>query len=50
MRSGQFIIQPGGYKAFVPNPLPPDPPISIDLEMLKLLSEANRAIGRLDVC
>jgi Fic family protein len=48
MRSGQFIIQPGGYKAFVPNPLPPDPPISIDLEMLKLLSEANRAIGRLD--
>ena len=48
MRSGQFIIQPGGYKAFVPNPLPPDPPISIDLEMLKLLSEANRAIGRLE--
>lgn len=48
MRSGQFIIQPGGYKAFMPNPLPPDPPISIDLEMLKLLSEANRAIGRLD--
>lgn len=48
MRSGQYITQPSGYKSFIPNPLPPNPPIEIDSEMLKLLSEANRAIGRLD--
>ena len=47
-RSGRYIQQPGGYKAFVPEGLPPDPPIRIDEEMLTLLSQADRALGRLD--
>lgn len=36
------------YKAFVPRPLPPDPPIAIDSAMFILLEDANRALGRLD--
>jgi Fic family protein len=36
------------YKAFVPRPLPPDPPIAIDSTMFILLEGANRALGRLD--
>ena len=47
-RSGRYIQQIGGYKAFIPNFLPPVPPIEIDAEMLTLLSEADRALGRLD--
>lgn len=42
------MTQPGGYRAFVPAALPPDPPLSIDPEMLRLLSEADLALGRLD--
>ena len=26
-RAGKMVIQAGGYKAFIPKPLPPDPPI-----------------------
>ncbi len=37
-----------GYAAFVPNKLPPNPPIEIDAEMQKLLSLADRKLGRLD--
>lgn len=38
-----------GYYCFIPAPLPPDnPPIQYDDEMICLLSEANRFIGRLD--
>jgi Fic family protein len=48
MRSGAFIKQVSGYAAFVPNPLPPDPPVQIDAEMAHLLSEADRSLGRLD--
>lgn len=44
-RSGQYIFQISGYKAFIPNPLPPNPPVKIDDQ---LLSEANIALGRLD--
>jgi Fic family protein len=40
--------QPSGYFAFIPNPLPPEPPIHIDDEMFKLLSDADRKLGRLD--
>ena len=47
-RSGQYLAQPTGYSAFVPKPLPPDPPILIDGEMQALLSKADRALGRLD--
>lgn len=47
-RSGRYIQQPTGYKAFIPNPLPPDPSIAISPEMQVLLSQADRALGRLD--
>jgi Fic family protein len=48
MRSGTFVKQASGYDAFIPRPLPPDPPVQIDSEMAHLLSEADRALGRLD--
>lgn len=48
MRAGAFVRQPAGYAAFIPKPLPPDPPLSIDAELLDLLSKADRALGRLD--
>jgi len=48
VRAGRYIRQPGGYRAFIPEPLPPDPPIDIDDEMLVRLSAADRALGRLD--
>lgn len=35
-------------RAFVPNPLPPSPPLRLDGALLKLLETANRALGRLD--
>ena len=48
MRAGRLIRQIEGYKAFIPAPLPPDPPLSFDAEMITLLSRADRALGRLD--
>src|ERR1700692_709057 len=47
-RAGSYITQIGGYKAFVPEPAPPNPPIQLDDEMLHLLSQADRELGRLD--
>jgi Fic family protein len=47
-RGGRYVRQPGGYRAFIPNDLPPDPPIRMDREIIGLLSRADRAIGRLD--
>lgn len=47
-RAGRYIQQPAGYKAFVPAPLPPRPPITRDNELQQLLSFADRALGRLD--
>lgn len=47
-RAGTFLLQPGGYQAFLPSPLPPDPPVNFDAEMQSLLSRADRALGRLD--
>jgi Fic family protein len=32
----------------VPAPLPPDPPLQLEAEFVRLLSEADRAVGRLD--
>ncbi|MBU4377154.1 MAG: Fic family protein [Candidatus Omnitrophica bacterium] len=46
-RAGVLITQQNGYKAFIPNPLPPNPPLEIDPEMIALLSKADSAIGRL---
>lgn len=47
-RAGQYVPQPAGYPAFLPTPLPPDPPVAMDDEMQGLLSRADRALGRLD--
>lgn len=47
-RAGKYITQSTGYRAFVPNRLPPDPPIKIEGELQRLLSGADRALGRLD--
>ena len=47
-RSGVYILQPTGYKAFIPTPLPPNPPIQMDDTMHQLLADASTALGRLD--
>ena len=49
-RLGRFLEAPVAgeiVRAFVPPPLPPDPPIDV-LSLLERLSLAERAIGRLD--
>jgi Fic family protein len=48
MRAGRLIQQIEGYRAFIPAPLPPDPSLNFDAEMIGLLSKADRALGRLD--
>ena len=47
-RAGYFMKSNVGYQSFVPAKLPPDPPVQIDGEMLSLLSQADRKLGRLD--
>lgn len=47
-RSGVFLKQPGGYYSFKPSPLPPNPPILFSRDLNLALSEADRALGRLD--
>ncbi|CAN5207256.1 Fic family protein [soil metagenome] len=47
-RAGQYARQTSGYRAFMPRPLPPDPPIELDSGLQQLLSAADRALGRLD--
>ena len=47
-RAGTYRSQPTGYRAFYPAPLPPDPPLRLSGELQVLLSQADRALGRLD--
>jgi Fic family protein len=47
-RTGRFILQPGGYRAFIPKPLPPHPPLRYTEELQSLLSQADRSLARLD--
>ncbi len=47
-RAGRYVRQPSGYRAFIPQVLPPKPPVRITDELQRLLSEADRALGRLD--
>ena len=47
-RAGRYVRQPSGYRAFIPEALPPEPPVHITNELQQLLSEADRALGRLD--
>ena len=48
MRAGRYVKQLTGYRAFIPADLPPNPPIVLDSELTRLLSDADRALGRLD--
>ena len=32
-RAGSYVRQAAGYRAFIPNPLPPNPPINLTAEM-----------------
>lgn len=48
VRSGTYVSQPEGYRAFIPAPLPPRPKIRMNGELTKLLSDADRALGRVD--
>jgi Fic family protein len=50
-RAGTWVSQGLGankYLAFVPKPLPPDPPIELDADLQRKLELAGLAIGRLD--
>ena len=42
------IGQPEPFSAFIPAPLPPEPPLHLDPELHDLDERANRALGRLD--
>lgn len=49
-RAGIYVNQLSGelrFRAFIPKPLPPNPPIRMGMELWRLLSEADRALGRL---
>lgn len=43
-----MIRQPEGYRAFIPAPLPPDPPLAFDAQLATVLAKAGTALGRLD--
>ncbi len=50
-RSGKYTLNMSGeaaYQSFRPAPLPPEPALEVNAEMLKLLVEANRRLAKLD--
>jgi len=47
-RTGTYRRQPTGYKAFVPGPFPPQPPVALEADLVAALSRAAAALGRLD--
>jgi len=47
-RAGRYVRQLEGYRAFIPASLPPEPPVRVTGDLQRLLSEADRALGRLD--
>ncbi len=50
-RAGKYRINLSGelqYKSFSPKPLPPDPPIEYDSEIIQILAKANRSLGILE--
>ncbi len=46
-RAGEYVLQKGGYSAFVPKPLPPED-LDFDDGLRVLLSNADAALARLD--
>lgn len=47
-RAGRTVTQATGYLAYVPAPLPPEPPVQLDAEGVNLLSRADHALGKLE--
>ena len=47
-RAGRYVQQSTGYRAFIPTPLPPDPPVTYSGELQTVLSDADRDLARLD--
>jgi Fic family protein len=47
-RAGRYEKQLTGYRAFIPAPLPPSPPVRVESKLQALLSKADLALGRLD--
>ncbi|HXO30351.1 MAG TPA: hypothetical protein VOA80_23585 [Thermoanaerobaculia bacterium] len=47
-RTGRQVMQPPGYRAFIPAALPYDPPLRYSPALLALLSEADQELARLD--
>jgi Fic family protein len=50
LRLGTYVVKKFGdepFRAFLPPPLPPAPPVKLDT-LQRLLEEANQALGRLD--
>jgi cell filamentation protein, protein adenylyltransferase len=50
-RAGRFVQQQGGpegYSAFIPAPLPPDPPLQLEGDLANLMQAAAYALGKLD--
>lgn len=47
-RAGRYVLQSTGYRAFLPEPLPPLPPVRLEGILQSSLSLADRALGRLD--
>lgn len=37
-RAGRYVFQPQGYRAFIPSPLPPQPPVRLEGELQAMLS------------
>jgi len=49
--TGEYITNTAGgesYRAFIPAPLPPQPPIEMTGELVESMEKANQALGRLD--
>jgi Fic family protein len=47
-RAGRMVQQSNGYRAFIPNPLPPVPAIDLTGNVQALLSQADQALGLLE--
>ena len=47
-RAGRLVRQRSGTSAFIPAPLPPQPPVALSGTLQTLLSKADRELGRLD--
>lgn len=48
---GEYVVSTTAgerYRAYLPAPLPPNPPVQFEGELISRLEEANRAVGRLD--